>query len=127
MKICFWNIAPGMTPTRQAYIENLITEKAPDVFCVAEGPRSKLDCQSFVEAIEILGFKSYYTPLFYEDLLYNIPYGWDRFGLKVFTKLGHISTKQFNYTDQKIDGRIIYLRIYFTPIGVIGQYCKDDE
>jgi hypothetical protein len=127
MKICFWNIAPGMTATRQVFIESLISEKGPDVFCVAEGPRSIDACQLFVSAIENLGYESYYNPLFYTNPKYNIPYGWERFGLKVFTKRSHISTNQFNFTDQKIDGRIIYLRIHDISIFFLHATSKVQE
>ncbi len=110
MNIVFWNIGKSLPPGKGVWLDRLITDRSPDLLCIAEGPQSKLATEKMVTAITSKGYRCYYSPLL--DKAYNIsnPYGWNSFGLKVFVKEGIGLKTKFSFVNQKVAGRIIYLR-----------------
>jgi len=110
MKIFYWNINKALTNSRTNWLEKAISEKDPDIFCIAEGPESIADCNDFVNQFTQDKYYSYYSPTLYSDDVISKQFGWNKLGLKVFVKEGVTLKSRFSFANQKIEGRIIYMR-----------------
>jgi exonuclease III len=110
MNIFYWNINRALTDKKLDWINKAITDKSPDIFCLAEGPESADDCISLVDFISQKGYYSYYNPTLYKEKVISNQYEWNRNGLKVFVKSKFILNSKFSFSNQQLEGRIIYLR-----------------
>lgn len=132
MKIFYWNIKNSLSDEKQSWIENAIDSEQPDVLCIAEGPESIDDCNKIVVDIIAKGYRTYYIPTFYsKDIIAN-QFGWNKFGLKVFVKNDTKLKTRFAFGNQKLEGRIIYLRFeldskFYSTFLIHGMSKAGDE
>jgi exonuclease III len=110
MNILYWNINRAVTNEKTNWLDKAITSESPDIICIAEGPEGIDDCKDFVKYISDKNYYSYYTPTLYSEPVISDQYGWNKFGLKVFVKNGSSLKSKFAFGNQKVEGRIIYLR-----------------
>ncbi len=110
MKILFWNIGKTLSKKKQDLIKEAISEQAPDIFCVAEGSYSIMDCQIIIDIFETNDYFCYYSPLFFQIKNLKLNYKYKRNGLKIFVKDKSILKEAFSFANQRQDGRIIVLK-----------------
>jgi len=126
MKIIFWNIGNSFTIDKENCVKDLIQEKNPDIFCIAEGTTSISNCQYLEKQFVSFGFQTYYIPTFYNTPIIGNQYGWNKFGLKLFTKKG-IAIPAFTFSEQQLEGRITFLRIKDCSIFFVHGMSKADD
>jgi hypothetical protein len=128
MKILFWNIGKDLTYKKQDLIFQVITEQAPDIFCVAEGSTSILNCQIIIDLFETSGYTCYYSPLFYNYSRLKLNYKFKKNGLKIFIKDKSILKENFSFANQRQDGRIVVLKatinLKLTTIVFLHNFAK---
>jgi len=109
MKIIYWNIGKDTGPDRLKHtiLKNLLNEIKPNVLCVAEGTRSKKDCENLILIITSLGYTVYYSPTFTDDPQHNLNYSYKSEGLKIFIKDTSDLHVPFTFDLQKENGRIV--------------------
>jgi len=116
MKFLFWNINDNYINKKMPWINQIIDDENPDIFCVAEGPKSIKKCSEFISHIQNKGYNTYYSPTLYNTNIVCNQYGWNSFGLKVFIKTSISNINNFTFSEQQLDGRIIYLRFQVNGI-----------
>ncbi|UOU98246.1 MULTISPECIES: endonuclease/exonuclease/phosphatase family protein [Chryseobacterium] len=109
MEIIYWNIGKDVGPEKFKHkiLENLLNEIKPNVLCIAEGTRSKDDCENLILTITSLGYTLYYSPTFTSDPKYNLKYPYKPEGLKIFIKNTSDLYVPFTFDLQKENGRIV--------------------
>jgi len=112
MKTLFWNIGKKLSDEKLNLIEEAISSESPDIFCVAEGSHSKINCQKIMDVFEKSGYSCYYSPLFYLNEKLKLNYKYKSNGLKIFIKDENISNTPFSFSLQRQDGRIIALKTF---------------
>jgi exonuclease III len=110
MKLFYWNIDRSITSLKNIWIEKVVDVEQPDILCIAEGPESIVSCNDFVDNICNKGYSVYYSPTFYKNSKILEQYGWNKLGLKVFVKLDVQLKSRFAFGNQRLEGRVIYLR-----------------
>lgn len=110
MQFFYWNINRSITDEKKKWLERITTSELPDILCIAEGPDSIVDCHETVLLITSKGYHTYYSPTFYSENVISNQYEWNRFGLKIFIKSSVRLKSRFAFGNQKLEGRIIYLR-----------------
>lgn len=126
MKFIFWNIGDSISADKEAWIKDLILEKSPEVLCLAEGTTSISNCNKLEKFINSLGYTTYYVPTFYDKPVISNHYGWNKLGLKLFIK-DAIKLASFTFSDQQLEGRIIFLRINDCSIFFVHGMSKVDD
>ncbi len=116
MRFLFWNINSSISHKKIEWLEKTIDKINPNVLCLAEGPESIHDCNSLLSIIEKKGYRIYYSPTFYNTPVISSQYGWNKFGLKVLVKNDIPIKSRFVFGNQKLEGRIIYLRFEMNSI-----------
>jgi len=111
LKVAFWNIGKRLSEEKEKLIELLLEEESPDIFCVAEGTVSKENCEKLVELIKSKNYLCYYSPLSYLDKNLLLNYKYKSNGLKIFFKKDIPVLNTFSFSNQREDGRIVYLKI----------------
>lgn len=128
MKILFWNIGKTLTEKKKDLIAQAITEQSPDIFCIAEGSISIIDCQNILDIFETNSYSCYYSPLFYQINELKLNYKYKRNGLKIFVKDKSILKEDFSFANQRQDGRIIVLKatinLKLTTIVFLHNFSK---
>lgn len=132
MKLFYWNIKDAITDEKKLWIENAINSEEPDILCIAEGPESIDDCNKIQDFIVNKGYKTYYSPTYYSQNVISNQFGWNKYGLKVFIKSSIILKTRFAFGNQKLEGRIIYLRFeidkkYYSTFLIHGMSKAGDE
>lgn len=122
IKIVFWNIGKDLnigedkTDKKLELLSEAINTVNPDIFCIAEGSPSKVACQKIVDTFLNKGYYCYYSPLFSERQDLKPSYGYDEYGLKIFIRDKIILKNQFAFTEQRENGRIVVLKVFFKYI-----------
>jgi exonuclease III len=116
MRFLFWNINSSISDRKIGWLEKIIDKISPNVLCLAEGPESICDCNNLLKFIEDKGYRTYYSPTFYNNTIISSQYGWNKFGLKVLIKNDISIKSKFVFGNQKLEGRIIYLRFEINNI-----------
>ena len=128
MKLLFWNIGKELTPKKQDLISTAIKEQCPDIFCIAEGSVTKLDCQTIIDIFDTAGYSCYYSPLLYQISELKLNYKFKRNGLKIFVKDKSILIENFSFGNQRQDGRIVVLKatinLKLTTIVFLHNFSK---
>lgn len=134
LKTIFWNIGRDLTSTKLDLIDKIITSNSPDIFCIGEGTVSKINCQKIIDVFDKNNYDCYYSPLFSENKGLKPIYNYKRFGLKIFVSKNVNIKDSFSFAEQRIEGRIVILKIYhnFKPVTYIFLHNKskgggDDE
>ncbi|MBL7845775.1 MAG: endonuclease/exonuclease/phosphatase family protein [Cyclobacteriaceae bacterium] len=127
MKICFWNIGQNLTAGKISQIDQLLNEISPDLFCIAEGPRSEADSATLIASVTNRAYRCYYGPHFHTNSTLGLDYGWNEFGLKVFIKNGSIGIPPFAYENQKLDGRIVHLKQKDVHLFFVHGFSKSGD
>lgn len=128
MKLSFWNIGRGQTSEKSTWAIELLTATTPDIIAFAEGPESIRDSHVFEQLITSLNYQCYYAPHYYDGPKINKQYDWNRCGLKVFYKNGFKLKSSFVLSNQKLEGRIIYIRCDNYSIFIVhGPSMAGDE
>lgn len=125
MKVLFWNIGKNLIDRKLELLSEAISTEAPDIFCIAEGSRSKEDCQTIIDTFARHNYFCYYSPLAYKTVELNYKYKSN--GLKIFTRQREIVKEQFSFYHQKYDGRIVALKTnidFFKPTVFIFLHNK---
>lgn len=112
MKTLFWNIGSELTDDKLLLICEAITSEAPDIFCIAEGSHSIVDCQKMIDIFLKHKYICYYSPLFSDREELKLGYKYVRNGLKIFIKDDTIPDEPFSFGNQRIDGRIVALKTF---------------
>lgn len=122
MRILFWNIGDTLTSRKQHLLQVAIDKERPDIFCIAEGTSRMDDCNTLIELFARANYWCYYSPLFSQKTELNLDYrAYDPFGLKVFISNELKLKEQFEFSLQRMGGRIILVKTYldFIPITLI--------
>lgn len=112
MNALFWNIGDTLTDRKLELVSEAIASQSPDIFCLAEGSRSREDCQKIVSVFEKHKYICYYSPLFVDRTELDLQYDYNGYGLKVFVRNDTIPKVQFSFSQQRHEGRIIILKAY---------------
>ena len=113
------NIGKELTRTKLKLISEALTSIKPDIFCIAEGSRSKVNCQNIINEFKAQNYVTYYSPLFSDKEELKPSFAYDPYGLKIFYKSTPIDNERrivfndFSFTEQRENGRIVVLKAYF--------------
>lgn len=110
MKLLYWNVKESISDEKKSWIENAISSEQPEIICIAEGPESIRDCEEIESFITQKNYRTYYAPTLYLNPIISNQFGWNKYGLKVFHKANINLKTRFAFGNQKLEGRIIYLR-----------------
>lgn len=132
MKLFYWNINRTITDEKKKWLERITASELPDILCIAEGPESIVTCHETVRLITSKEYRTYYSPTYYSENVISNHYGWNRFGLKVFIKSSVTLKSKFVFGNQKLEGRIIYLRFelsgrHYSTFLIHGMSKAGDE
>ena len=111
MKIVFWNIGKDLSDKKLNLISESIVAETPDIFCIAEGTWTKVNCQKIINIFNTHEYNCYYSPLSYEKEELKLNYKFKRNGLKIFVRSGITLKEPFSFSQQRYDGRIVALKI----------------
>lgn len=110
MKILFWNIGKNLSKKKQDLIAHAINEQEPEIFCIAEGSHSMINCQIIIDIFATKFYHCYYSPLDYKNINLKLNYKYKSNGLKIFVKDKSILKENFSFANQRQDGRIVVLK-----------------
>jgi len=112
MKVFFWNIGSTLTERKLDLIKEAIEGEMPDIFCIAEGSHSIIDCEKLNLCFEEKKYFCYYSPLFSKKEELLLGYDYNRNGLKIFCRDERQLQSQFQFSLQRHEGRIVVLHAY---------------
>ncbi|MBN1968524.1 MAG: endonuclease/exonuclease/phosphatase family protein [Candidatus Delongbacteria bacterium] len=112
MKILFWNIGNVLSERKIELITESISIEHPDIFCIAEGSYSRIDCQRIVDKLIEQEYICYYSPLFCDKDELQLNYKYVSNGLKIFIKVNINPIESFSFSSQRKDGRIVALKTF---------------
>jgi hypothetical protein len=113
LKTIFWNIGDKKDTPKLVLLSEAITTEKPDIFCIAEGTPSGDSCQEMVDVFTQKGYTCYYSPLFSYMKDLKPGYDYNDLGLKIFVKNPNIMKAPFSFAEQREEGRIIVLKVFF--------------
>ena len=125
-KAVFWNIGEKLDKVKLDLLSEAIIAETPDIFCIAEGSKSKAKCNEIIDVFAKNSYSCYYSPLFSTDKKLKLGYRFQKLGLKVFIRNYTITKGPFSFAEQREKGRIIVLKVFFDsePITFIFLHNK---
>lgn len=131
IKAIFWNIGNELTDKKLELLSEAISSSKPDIFCIAEGSRSKSNCQRIVDVFLKNEYQAFYTPLFSDQEDLKPSYTYDGWGLKIFISKTTVIKSPFSFTEQRENGRIVVLKTFFNYQEIafifLHNKCKEGE
>jgi hypothetical protein len=121
-----WNIGDPLTDEKKGLLGEAIKKISPDIFCVSEGTPSIKSCEEMIDFFENNSYHCYYSPLHYVKNKLDKPYDYNDLALKIFVKDKNILKKNFDFTLEREEGRIVILKTFvkYRPTTFFLLHCK---